>query len=339
MDKTMMGNTVQHGAPLYVRRAHHAGSWYSDDANQLREQLKNFLDQAEAKKKQSTLTLPDTTGLQRSPLRGIIAPHAGYSYSGRTAAYSFLPLLHELQSPMSPIRRILVLHPSHHVYLPGRCAVSNASVLETPLGSLEVDTNLRMELLAIDGIETMDRHEDENEHSGEMQFPYLALCLKERGRDTVASNITVTPVMVGSLTTEEETRFGKALSDIIMRQDVFTVVSSDFCHWGQRFRFQPMPSSEESSLAIHRFIEALDRRGMDLIAAQEPGAFAEYLKETKNTICGRHPIAVWLRSLEHAKPSNLSILFQSYDQSSAVRRSHESSVSYAAAVAIQGSPE
>jgi MEMO1 family protein len=249
------------------------------------------------------------------------------------------------------------------VHMPGRCAVSNASILETPLGNLKVDSELRNELLAIDGIETMARHEDEHEHSGEMQLPYLAHCLQtassagrcnDDGTALLLSNttITVTPLMIGSLTTTDETRVGRALSAIIMRPDVLTVVSSDFCHWGQRFRFQPMPSSSSSSsssssespsapslLPIHQFIEALDRRGMDLIAAQQPGAFAEYLQETRNTICGRHPIAVWLRSLEHAEASRfVSIRFPYYAQSSAVHRPHESSVSYAAAVAVQQQP-
>lgn len=45
---------------------------------------------------------------------------------------------------------------------------------------------------------------------------------------------------------------------------------------------------------IYKSIEALDKMGMDIIEAGEPDAFKQYLLETDNTICGRHPIAVFL---------------------------------------------
>jgi MEMO1 family protein len=209
-------------------------------------------------------------------------------------------------------------------------------------------------LTTIDGVRVMNQHEDEHEHSGEMQLPYIAYCCQQQGRGGQEPQVTVTPVMIGSLTTQDETQIGRALSAIMKRPDVITIVSTDFCHWGQRFRFQPLPltssSTATAAMPIHQFIEALDRRGMDLIAAQQPGAFAEYLRETRNTICGRHPIAVWLRGLEKVQEDHhhhraapegcgddegVSIRFTWYAQSSAVQRPDESSVSYAAAIAVQ----
>lgn len=332
-----MGNAT--GSTKYRRKAYHAGSWYADDAEQLEEQLKDFMDQANDSTFSSDRTSNPTTttsSLDPSMLRAIITPHAGYAYSGKTAGHSFLPVLRELRTSGSTIRRILLLHPSHHLHLPGRCAVSNASILETPVGNLKVDDELRNELLRIPGISTMTKSEDEHEHSGEMQLPFLALCqrLAQASNDGVQKEVTVTPLMVGSLNPQEETRFGQALCAIIAQPDVLTVVSSDFCHWGQRFRYQP--TAPFGSVPIHKYIESLDHKAMDLISAQKPGAFAEYLKETRNTICGRHPIAVWLRSLEHGQAKDsITIHFQSYAQSSPVKRLNESSVSYAAATATQ----
>jgi len=69
---------------------------------------------------------------------------------------------------------------------------------------------------------------------------------------------------------------------------------------------------------------------------QNPGAFVEYLKLSKNTICGRHPIAVWLYAIKENKKTKtecLEIEFVKYDQSSQVKSIHDSSVSYASAVA------
>lgn len=77
---------------------------------------------------------------------------------------------------------------------------------------------------------------------------------------------------------------------------------------------------------------------MDLIELQRPGAFADYLREYANTICGRHPIAVWLNAVvtnsENGK-GELDVRFVRYAQSSRVRsgKDNDSSVSYASAVA------
>ena len=78
------------------------------------------------------------------------------------------------------------------------------------------------------------------------------------------------------------------------------------------------------SVAFHNLfcfpkIEWMDHLGMDHIASQEPGAFAKYIKQYKNTICGRHPIAVYMSALnENAKNESekVRIDFVKYDQSS-----------------------
>jgi len=333
-----------HEHESYTRRAHHAGSWYQDDRDELRSTLESFLREAAASQQQ-----------QVPRLRALIVPHAGYSYSGPTAAYAYAALQQELSRADTPIRKILVLHPSHHVYLPQLCAVSLATTLETPVGNLKVDDELRREILSLnhegdDGKKSKHHHhqftvmtasQDEREHSGEMQYPYLAHCVLESGRN----DITVLPVMCGSLSTESETAFGELLRDIVHRPDVLTVVSTDFCHWGRRFSYQPTPDDHASNnnnnnIPIHEFIQQMDRRGMDLIAAQEPGAFASYLKETRNTICGRHAVAVWLRAVVASNGTtandyddDVSIEFVRYAQSSPSRTLSDSSVSYAAAVA------
>ena len=67
------------------------------------------------------------------------------------------------------------------------------------------------------------------------------------------------------------------------------VVSSDFCHWGKRFRFTHK-FDEFTDEDIYKSIEKLDRQGMTLIEQQDLAGFQSYLSETKNTICGRYPI-------------------------------------------------
>jgi AmmeMemoRadiSam system protein B len=78
----------------------------------------------------------------------------------------------------------------------------------------------------------------------------------------------------------------------------FFVISTDFCHWGSRFDFI---SYDKSAGPISASIEALDRQGMFCITEQDATAFTSYLKQTGNTICGRHPVGVMLKAIEHAK--------------------------------------
>jgi AmmeMemoRadiSam system protein B len=260
-------------------------------------------------------------------VRALVAPHAGYAYSGATAARAYRVLNGTLKEGTT----ILVLHPSHYVSL-GGCAVSGASVIMMPLGSLDVNTELREEILESSPLFTvMDKATDEQEHSGELQYPFIRKAVNDVG----CSNCTVLPVMVGSLDVSQERVFGKLLAPIVARPNVITIISSDFCHWGPRFRYQPFLEQEKH---IFVKIEEMDRAGMEHIALQDPGAFATYLKQTSNTICGRHPLGVWLQAVKRNKDTGvecLDVKFVRYAQSSQARSKTDSSVSYASAVARQ----
>ena len=72
---------------------------------------------------------------QLLPACGVIAPHAGFSYSGPTAAYAYRHI------DPTRVKRVFILGPSHHYYLPG-CAVTRHRAYETPLGDLEVDATI-----------------------------------------------------------------------------------------------------------------------------------------------------------------------------------------------------
>ena len=121
----------------YVRRAKHAGSWYSSSSKALEKELSNYLaiaaldkdnDSNHAKTKSNDTTSTSTSSIPC----GIIAPHAGYSYSGSTAAYAYIGLKEALEQ--QNIKTIIVLHPSHYMHLDG-CAISG--MLYTLVISLE----------------------------------------------------------------------------------------------------------------------------------------------------------------------------------------------------------
>ncbi len=104
------------------------------------------------------------------------------------------------------------------------------------------------------------------------------------------------------------------------------MISTDFCHWGARFRYQHY---EEADGEIWESIRALDMRGFAEIQKQDPLGFATYLKDTNNTICGRFAVAVFLSALEASGLKTNTELLR-YSQSEKVKTASGSSVSYVA---------
>eukprot|EP00392_Amoebophrya_sp_AT5.2_P000635 g636.t1 len=375
----------------------------------IEESAANELQSCAAAASPSSSSSSSTGANGKKRIRGIIAPHAGYSFSGPTAAYSYHFLLEELKRSLgmtnitstSKTKRIVVLHPSHHVYL-GGIALSGARELQTVFGSLDVDLDFMTEVQRILTeanlpVSVMSQAVDTAEHSGEMHYPYVKYCIdravgtsgasssmmnrgdRERDSDLPPPiNIKVAVLMVGSLSAEQERRSANALSHFFLgkNDDNFFVVSSDFCHWGQRFDYYPTPPpnwqlfNEDlcyASTRISQYIEALDREAMALICGEismagndeddsrregagGPGrnykngdAFVRYLQRTGNTICGRHPISLFLFLLETEDHEGANggggssfgtgIEAVHYAQSSQVEGIRDSSVSYVAMVA------
>ena len=194
------------------RRPTHAGSWYSARRDELAGQLDLWLAEA-----------TPTCGAARA----LIAPHAGYAYSGPTAAWAYRHVVPD------GVRRVLLLGPSHSAYLAG-CAVSGCDAYATPAGDITVDEAARAALLATGQFETMDLAVDEREHSLELHLPYIAHVMGRRPcaappppahrsggalarpalfRRAVAlrrRRYTLVPVMVGALNEEAEARCAAA---------------------------------------------------------------------------------------------------------------------------------
>ena len=93
---------------------------------------------------------------------------------------------------------------------------------------------------------------------------------------------------------KELPKYANALLPYFLDEQTIFIVSSDFCHWGERFDYVHQYPDET---VIHKSIERLDREGMAKIESQSSAAFQSYLDETKNTICGRQPILLLLAIL------------------------------------------
>ncbi|KAI8321335.1 UPF0103-domain-containing protein [Martensiomyces pterosporus] len=319
---------------MAIREATHAGSWYSDSAAQLDRQLQGWIDSVPDVVSEIEPS-GDSREMPVSGVRAIIGPHAGYSYSGPNAAYAYKCV------DVAKVKRVFLLGPSHHVYLE-HCALSTCSEYETPLGNIQVDQKTIGELKGRGTWRTMNKAVDEDEHSLEMHVPYIYKIFEQKIGD-----IRLVPILVGNLSFQKEEQYGELLAPYLASEENLFVISSDFCHWGGRFRFTYYKDSETSralnlssraarpsGTPIWESIKRLDEAGMEVIARSDHKGFRQYLDETENTICGRHPIGVLLAAVNHLYPDGQQgprLRFVKYDQSSKVLDPSDSSVSYASA--------
>jgi len=157
-----------------IRPAAVAGSFYPADAATLRRAVEGYLAGAEAP--------------EGPPPRAIIAPHAGYVYSGPIAARAYAAL-----APWRGVaRRVIVAGPCHRVYVPG-VAVPSASAFATPLGTLSLDEAALARLRALPWVETHDRAHAQ-EHCIEVQLPFL---------QSVLGEFELVPLVVGDASPDE----------------------------------------------------------------------------------------------------------------------------------------
>ncbi|KAE8542355.1 AmmeMemoRadiSam system protein B [Cryptococcus gattii VGV] len=326
---------------ISVREATHAGSWYTSSRSGLHNQLSQNLS---AVKPISTLDYDPPV----SNAKAIIAPHAGYSYSGPAAAWAYAAV------PTEKIKRVFLLGPSHHAYLPG-VALSKFEAYETPLGDIPLDIDTINELRATRIFSDMKSSTDEDEHSLEMHLPYIRLIFQER------NDLKLVPILVGHPNASTSAKLSEALAKYWQDDEIFFVISNDFCHWqGKQILMHSILPEHPSSgiltqppelvkkfssatsnpdVPIWKSIEYMDHEGMDLLRKPgEDGAVEKwhgYLERTKNTICGRNPITVLLNLVQfvykdqQVKPE---FIFVRYEQSSRCVTGKDSSVSYVSGV-------
>ncbi|CAH8445027.1 unnamed protein product [Schistosoma intercalatum] len=294
-----------------VRVSSHAGSWYTADRTELSSQLNTWLESCEK-------NVPNANSV-----RAIIVPHAGYRHSGLCAAHAY-----RLINP-DKIECIFIIGPSHRLDIGNTCALTSVSEYETPFYNLKINTNVYNSLKKFNCFSVLEKSQDEAEHSVEMQLPYIAHIMKRR-----KDQYSIVPIVVGCLSFEKQEFFGNLLSSYMLDEKNLFVISSDFCHWGKRFRYQYYNKSDG---AIWQSIEKLDHLGLNAIRSLKPKSFIKYLEEYRNTICGRRSIGVFLFMIDcirQKQPFNLELKILNYTQSNRCQSMEDSSVSYTACALV-----
>ena len=145
--------------------------------------------------------------------KAIIAPHAGYQYSGPTAAYAY----RLLEARRARIQRVVLLGPAHRVYLEGM-ALPSVDAFTTPLGDVPIDAEGVRQALELPGTQVSDAAHAA-EHSLEVHLPFL---------QTVLDDFRLVPIVVGACPAREVEAVLEALWG---GDETLIVVSSDLSHF------------------------------------------------------------------------------------------------------------
>jgi MEMO1 family protein len=210
-----------------------AGQFYPADPLQLKTDLSGYFANAALKQSGTVLAL--------------IAPHAGYVFSGEVAASSYNQL-----DPDKKYDNIFILASSHRMSFEG-ASIYNKGDYITPLGRVKVNIELANKLLKDYPVFTSKSDSHINEHSLEVQLPFLQYKLKNEFR--------IIPIILGTQSPSTSKKIAEALKPYLNEKNLF-VISSDFSHY---------PSYEDAGIA--------DKSTADAIITNSPDNLLESLKD------------------------------------------------------------
>jgi hypothetical protein len=276
-----------------------AGTWYSADEAHLRAELAGYL-----------AAVPDSS---LKHVIAIIQPHAGYAYSGPTAAYGIKAVA------KGDYDRVMVLAPTHRVNMPNRASVADVTHYATPLGEIPMDRATVGALLEYPFIDYVPMaHQGEN--SVEMQIPILQAQLED---------FSLVTVVVGQLDEQATRQIAEALLQQVDEKTLL-VVSGDFTHYGRRFDYLPFAVSEAPQK-----LKELDMGAFEEIRSKNMPGWYRYLAQTGATICGQYAIGVLLAML----PESATVELLHYTSSGELTGDWANSVSYVSAAVTGRWPE
>lgn len=218
-----------------IRQPAVAGMFYPADPDELSAMVVDFLEQARS---------------EEPPPKAIIAPHAGYIYSGPIAASAFARLRNLEQA----ITRVVVLGPAHRVGFYG-IAASGADYFQTPLGLIPLDRDAIESIVHLSEVFTYDLAH-EQEHSLEVQLPFLQETL---------GDFALVPLVVGSASPKE-------VADVIEAlwggPETLIVVSSDLSHYLDYYAARSIDVKTSKSIEALRYEEIQPEQACGRIPVQ-----------------------------------------------------------------------
>lgn len=240
-----------------MRRPAVAGQFYGCDFQELETQISDAFFS-----KQGPGDLP--LNKREGEIIGVIAPHAGYAFSGPCAAWAYKEIA-EVNFPDT----FIILGTSHQGF---NDILLTKQDFDTPFGTVKVDQELA-EIFLKSGIVKENDSAHETEHSIEVQLPFLQFVSKK-----YLPHLKILPILVG--------KYNKELAKLITEQkkSIVVIVSGDFTHYGPNYNYTPFLKD------VKEEIYKLDEEAIELIKKLDTEAFLNFVKD--KTICGALPISI-----------------------------------------------
>jgi AmmeMemoRadiSam system protein B/AmmeMemoRadiSam system protein A len=199
----MTGGAFMAAGDQNIKTPNVSGQFYTANPKRLSEEIDGFMQKAPVHPREKHIDI-------------VVAPHAGYMYSGGVAAYGFKAASH------NPYKTVIILAPSHYVGFDG-ISIWDEGAFQTPLGTVEVDAPMARQLIAGDEKFYYAPQAFAREHSLEVEIPFLQKTFQ---------NFRIVPVIMGQPGYPLLEKFAAVLHETIgSRKDVLIVVSTDLSHY------------------------------------------------------------------------------------------------------------
>lgn len=230
-----------------IRKPAVAGAFYTDNPFELQKEIKNYLSGATYKNIKN--------------IKALISPHAGYIYSGHVAAEAYKQLENKI------FNTVVVFAPCHRGIFDG-VSIFDGEGYETPLGVVEIDTDNVKKLIDSSGLINFIPEAHLNEHSLEVQVPFLQITLE---------NFKLIPVLVGTHNINQLKEIANIFNETLKDKNILYIASTDLSHF-----YDSKKAEKLDSIAI-KHIKNLDFQN-----------FYNSIIEKKTEACGAGPVLITL---------------------------------------------
>lgn len=244
-----------------VRPSILSGNWYPQDPGKIARMIREYMSQVQ-------------TPPIRGRIFGLISPHAGYIYSGKTAAHGYKQLENR------EIDVVVILCPMHH-YGPGDYVVNGDIAYETPLGNVPVNREILNEISQQIHIEQMFF---DQEHAIEIQLPFL---------QTVLDDFTIVPIMVGHNDVNQVSPMVDALVKVLFDKNCLLIASTDLHH-----------------INDYESVQMRDKAVVNALMTYDLPYIRSVLSEPGCSVCGRVPVSIVLETAKKLGALSVQVLHQ-----------------------------
>ncbi|NMB61113.1 MAG: AmmeMemoRadiSam system protein B [Chloroflexi bacterium] len=248
-----------------IRPSPIAGTWYSDRPAVLQQEINDYL---------SRVKSPVIEG----KIIGLIAPHAGYRYSGPTAAFAYRAvqgLQFDIVAILSPF----------HAYTPEELLTTRHSAYQTPLGIIPIDRELLhdFEQRLVENEIFVTEISRDGEHSLEIQLPFLQVTLDEK--------FHLFPLMIRTHDPQKIEVIAQAAATVLKGRNALIIASTDLSHFYEQ-----------------RTANMFDKEMLQRIETLAPDQVLEAERDGKGFACGAGAVAAVLRITQLLGASKVQVL-------------------------------